>query len=472
MCTINYNETIKDYLRANSKITAENLGILILIDKIYEKQPKDIKLFRQKFHYFNPELLDNTENSEIIFFELLKSKEPLNVIKHRLNSYINLKLNYIDSYKSFNENLKTLKRYSFIVSSVIDDLLKATKFPQEIIEIYKEDKLVTECHDFYSLFLLYKKTKSKKIKFEIMRKIGLIELILRIRRSFNVDNYDFGLDKVKKLFKSGLGMARMKEKKYYLWLDEEDRVVYTQNKKKATKNYEIDLIKRQNLGKSINQMQTVILFPSKTMFGNIVLNYETRNKFRRNGDLSYSSFIEKVIRKNIEFPLHVRDILGVKLIVETEDNAMQFVEDLERFLGGISTRKKEKNALSKFGKKKLSEFSSNDYFVWKAVYDVTLPNPYISDFEKIMSFVKNNKEGFNFLKSKIDYFKNHPTDFIVEVQLQDLSSYFQSLVKGSSTMHDGLKMRQIRVNSLHKLFPQEIFNEELKKLKKDIIKKS
>jgi hypothetical protein len=484
MCTINYNELIMNYIRANPNISYDNIGTLILIDKLYEKLPDDLTNFRQKFNHFNPNLINNinfikkdvNNNFEkntfgILFLELLNSYEPTNVIKHRLNEYINVKLNYIDNYKNFDDNLKLLKRYSFIVSSIIDDILKAAKLPYDITEALKEDKLVTQTHDLYSLFLLFKKTKSKKIKFEILRKIGLIELILRIRRNYNIDDYDFANEKIKKLFKTGLGLNRLTQKTYYIWLDENDKVVYTQNKQKAIDNYEKDLKKRKSLAKPIYQLQNVILFPSKTIFGNIIFHYESRNKFRKNGDLSYSSVVEKIIRKNIEFPNQIKDILGIKFVLESEDSIMQLVFDLERFLGGISTRKKEKNALNKFGKKTLSELSSADFFVWKAVYDITLPNPFINDAEKIISFVKDNQNAFNFIKTKLDYYKDHPKDFIVEVQLQDIYSYFQSVVKGSTTLHDELKMRQIRVNSLYKLFPKEIFYDELQKIKLKILKK-
>ncbi|MFW6383513.1 MAG: hypothetical protein ACOCZQ_02620, partial [Nanoarchaeota archaeon] len=191
-----------------------------------------------------------------------------------------------------------------------------------------------------------------------------------------------------------------------------------------------------------------------------------------NGKLEYISVVEKMLRKNLSFPSQVRDIIGIRLIVENEDIIPGFILDLENFLGGSSTRNREKSGLNMFGKKKLSKYSSEDFYVWKAVYDVTLPNPTTRLLEKMLSVTKGNKEAQDMLKEHIEYLKDHPKDFIVEVQLQDIRSYLQSICRGSSSYHPYLKKRQIRDNSFYKLFPKEIYMNELKKLKKKILKKS
>jgi hypothetical protein len=51
------------------------------------------------------------------------------------------------------------------------------------------------------------------------------------------------------------------------------------------------------------------------------------------------------------------------------------------------------------------------------------------------------------------------------VQLQDIRSFLLSITRGSPTEHAWLKMNQIRSNSFYKLFPKEIFAEEIAKLK-------
>ena len=81
-----------------------------------------------------------------------------------------------------------------------------------------------------------------------------------------------------------------------------------------------------------------------TFSGNEILHMEIRNKFGNKGNISYVSYIEKMIRKNLEFPNQVHDTIGVKIVVEREDQIQGIIRDLESFLGGSSTRKMEKNS--------------------------------------------------------------------------------------------------------------------------------
>lgn len=473
MPNFNYHEKILQYQRKNPNLDYDTIGTLILMDKLYRDVPeKDLISFRQRFGHIDPNILEDTNNidySGLIFLKIAGSDEPFSVIKHRLNDYINIKSYYIDNYKSYDDNIVPIRRASIIVSSIIDDILKTAKFPDEMVDILRENKEVSSTHDLYGLLRLYRKTKNKRIKFEVMRKIGLIVLIKRIRRTFNTEEYDFAVEKIKNLFKTGLGLNKTKEKIYYLWLDDKDKVVFTENKKEAIELYKRDIKKRQNLALNTYPLQSFVCYPAKTKFGGMIMHSVVRNKFRKNGDLTYSSFVEKIIRKNIEFPSQVRDVIGVKLIVENEDQVQQLIYDLEAFLGGSSTRKKEKNSLNMFGKKSLGKFSSKEYFVWKAVYDITLSHPTIPELERIFSLVKGNKTAKTVLKNRMEYYMDRPKDFVVEVQLQDLQSYLLSIAKGSPTFHESLKMNQIRTNSFYKMFPKEIYHDELLGLKKKML---
>ncbi|MBU4501825.1 MAG: hypothetical protein KKA79_04480, partial [Nanoarchaeota archaeon] len=153
------------------------------------------------------------------------------------------------------------------------------------------------------------------------------------------------------------------------------------------------------------------------------------------------------------------------------DEIPEHIHHLETFLGGSSTRKQEKNTLHKFGKKRLGRWSSKDYFVWKAIYDIPLQHPSIYKVQRMMVLVdKSNKVAMKELKSMHKYFKDRPQDYVVEVQMQDINSYLLSIAQGSSSDHDVLKMNQIRSNSFFKFFPKEIYMKELSDLRKSILK--
>jgi hypothetical protein len=83
----------------------------------------------------------------------------------------------------------------------------------------------------------------------------------------------------------------------------------------------------------------------------------------------------------------------------------------------------------------------------------------------MLEITRGNEEAQEALKQRRDYFVNNPRDFVIEVQLQDIRSFLLSIASGSPTEHAWLKMNQIRSNSFYKLFPKEIFEEEVGKLK-------
>jgi hypothetical protein len=86
-----------------------------------------------------------------------------------------------------------------------------------------------------------------------------------------------------------------------------------------------------------------------------------------------------------------------------------------------------------------------------------------------MALTQENQAAQRELNDRLVYFLDNPKDFVVEVQLQDLSSYLSGIATGSSASHAQLKMNQIRLNSFFKFFPQEIYASELRSLRDQIL---
>ncbi len=441
---------------ANSGLSPEKYGILLLADRLYRDVPENLDIFRNRFSHLDPSNVEKNREG-ITFLKIAESDEPTSVIKHRLNSYINMKIHHMEDYRSYEENMVVFKKMSMHVTKILHEILVLGQFPEEIISTLKELPEVRRCHDFYDLLQMYRKARTRRLKFEILRKVGLIVLMARIRRVFAIEEYDFALEKVRYTFTKGLGLMKLPEKKYYMWLDSNSKLVYTSNKEKAEKLHKKDCEIRKSLGHGNYGLQTVNCESFKTRHGIQLLHMTQRNKLRKDGDLYMTSVVEKILRKNLEFPNQVRDILGIKLVVKTDEEIPQLISDLETFLGGSSTRKQEKNYLNKFGRRKLGEYSSKDFFVWKAVYDITLPHPSSPHVEKMMKLAKGNKMLQEALRERLDHFQSRPRDFVVELQLQELSSYLLSVARGSPSDHALLKMKQIRSNTFFKLYPKEIY---------------
>lgn len=464
MRIIDYGECIRFFLSCNPNLTAEELGVLLLSDNIYDTSPDDLEEFRKMFSHLDPKAAKEFL-SGITFLKIAANHNNEDETRKRLNDYINIKFNDVENPKPYSDNMKIFSKYSKIASFVISDILKTANFPSTLANHLSESSDVQECNDFYELFLLFHNSNDLRVKYEVLRKLGLIVLIARINRTFTLDELDDTLISVEKAFQKGLGLTFHDAKDYYVWIDENGKVASAENHTDAINLYSLSQKQRKENSLFPVNLEKVSCKPSTTKSGNKIINIEFRNKFKKNGVPTFTSITEKMIRKNYEFPNQVVDILGVKIIVEDEKDIPKTISGLEAFLGGTSTRKQEKNSYHMFGKKQLSRYSSDNYFVWKAIYDIALPHPSIATTTKMMKLTKFNKLAQQQLLKRYDFFLNHPRDHVIEVQLQDLRSYLYSMASGSPTEHSVLKMHQIRKNSYYKLFPKEIYSDAIKNLR-------
>jgi len=456
------------YHRCNPDLDHAQIGHLLLIDNIYKVLPADIKQFRLLFPHLDPKITE-VAASGMMFINFAKSKEPTSVIKHRLNQYINTKYNYLGNYRSYDQNMKRFKEHVRIATRIIDNILEIGDFPEIIKESLRISKRVRECTDFYGLLELFNKSKPKRTRFEILRQVGLTVLLSRIQRTYLLEDITSSMKDVKHVFHKGLGLDRKTKRNFYFWVDEKEKLVYTTNRKRAEALYNMTIIKRKRLALETYPMQTFEHSPYKSQFGNDILHMVLRDKVSGEDRKTYTSFVEKMARKNLEFTNQVHDVIGIKLVLSSEEDILNVINDIETFLGGSSTRKKEKNSLNKFGRKKLGKYSSKDYFVWKAVYDIALPHPSIQKLSKMLSLTKKGTKSHRMLLERMAYFKERPQDVVVEVQLQDLKSYLMSIAKGFPAEHSILKRNQVRTNSFYKFFPKEIYEPVLMKLRNKIL---
>jgi hypothetical protein len=465
----NYYEHIDLLLKSNPDLSPKKIGVLLTADSLYKEIPSDLLQFRRLYAHLDPNVIFN-KSDRTTFQEIASLKEPVSEIKQKLNSYINIKFNDIEHHKSYDENMKRFREFSVAASEIIEDSLKIAAFPLDIIKVLAEKDEVKNCYDFYKMLELYKNNHEPRIMYEIMRKLGLILLIARINRSFYISELDQRMEDVAEAFYNGLKKEDAKINALYFWLNAQDKVLFwTENNSELNLNYKQSMEERQRLALKTYSLQKYECLPFKTFNGNEIMCMTLRNKLKKDNMISYTSIVEKIIRKNLEYPSLVRDIIGLRILVKTENDIEPVINEIESILGGSSTRKQEKNSYHKFGKKLLGRYSSKDYFVWKAIYNITLPHPVIEDIRKMIKHSENNSEVKEFLNMHLDYYISNPQDFLVEVQLQDINSYIQSIAKGSPTEHALLKMNQVRSNSFYKIFPQEIYEKEIFDLKIKIL---
>lgn len=201
MINQNIREKIIFYLNANPNLSHEKVGILLNIDSLYSELPADMEKFRSRYIHLDPTIID-TFQGEIRFLKIQQKNISLtSTIKRELNNYLNIKYNSFGKKKSYSENMIKFKRHSQIASLILTDVLKRAKFSSEVQKVLNELTEVASCHGFYEMLVLFKKNKSARLRFEILRKLGLILLIARIERCFFVDDLNFILQEIEHIIK-------------------------------------------------------------------------------------------------------------------------------------------------------------------------------------------------------------------------------------------------------------------------------
>jgi len=459
-----YHSKISLFYETNPHLTHDELAVVLTADLMYKDLPDDLRDFRKKYAHLDPSVLERPHEG-ITFLRIAEATKPPGVLKDRLNAYLNVKFHDITNIKNYEDNTVLFRKRSEIASRVIEEILVRADFPKEIEAVLREKQEVRTCYDFYEMLQLFKGARGDRLRYEILRKIGLIVLSARIDRTVEMGELEKRKKEVWKVFHRGLRHTKKGKKEYFLWLNAKHKVEFTTDEKRARSTYNKELAIRRRQACKIYPLQRFVCHPFTTFSGNQILHMEIRNKFGSRARLSYASYVEKMVRKILEFPNQVHDTIGVKIVVEKEDQIPGIIRDLESFLGGSSTRKMEKNSYHRFGRRRLSDYSSPEYFVWKAIYDITLPHPSISQIKKMLKLTRGNGVAQKELRNRLKYFVDHPSDFVIEVQLQDIKSYLLSIAKGSSTAHACLKMNQIRSNSFYKFFPKEIYERDVTQLK-------
>jgi hypothetical protein len=464
-----YKAKIALFYEANPDLSHDELAVVLTADLMYRDLPDDLPEFRKKFAHLDPSVL--TRSSEgISFLGIAQARGSARVLKERLNAYLNVKFHDITHRKDYEANARLFRERSLHASRIIEEILAKAAFPEAVTEVLREKEEVRTCYDFYEMLRLYRAARDDRLRYEILRKIGLIVLTARIDRTVEMQDLEQRKKEVWRAFDRGLRRTRKERREYFLWLNAKHKVDYSTEERTARRNYAKEVETRKRQASMVYPLQRFVCHPFKTFSGNEILHLEIRNKFGDRGRPSYASYAEKMVRKNLEFPNQVHDTIGVKIVVEKEALIPGIIRDLESFLGGSSTRKMEKNSYHRFGRRRLSEYSSPEYFVWKAVYDIALPHSSIAQIRRMLKLTRDHPVARRELRKRLQYFFDHPCDFVIEVQLQDIQSYLLSIAKGSSTAHAWLKMNQIRSNSFYKFFPSEIYERDLARLKLKLLR--
>jgi hypothetical protein len=460
---------------------------------LYNPEPNDLESFRMNYPYFNPDIItDKNSKYRYQFIFLTEVNMEENGFIEMVNQYLNAKFNPVTHYKILEQNLEKFTRLAAESSTILNNILKRADFPEGIETLFRETHVVSETNDIRDMICLFNKQDSLKIKYEILRKIGLTVLLNRVKntqtfqKALNYNKY------INRLFLEKLNLKQQRHVvgdflKIYFWMNDNDNLVYSYNENKAIELHQADSMDRFNSGKTLNDLQTEIMFPQMTKAGNKVLKYVSRIKNKHQDKEDYTSVIEKIVRKNIRFPSEITDIHGVTFVVDSEQDTISLIAEIEDFLGGTNTRKNEK-IIEKTRDSGIIYDNKENFKIWKTIYDITFPHEMLdavnygilqiknditvleniisslsdlsgrdnqlSEINRHLSLKKKEAEKLHRLKGA---YENKPFDIYLEIQIQELKSYLLSKCYGSEIEHRLHKSRQVMSSTFYKLFPRKIY---------------
>ena len=157
-----------------------------------------------------------------------------------------------------------------------------------------------------------------------------------------------------------------------------------------------------------------------------------------------SSILSKMIRKGIDSPVKINDILGVMFIVKERKDVYKLANILETLFSGPFSWNDVVDTISNTGDKKLlNKYTGKGYQVFKTALSILYPE--------------------NILRE--DYYL-----FSTEFQIYTIEGYLRTIHSSHFASHRRLKTRQIIFGVLPYLFPKEIYGTSiLQKILNDFI---
>lgn len=486
-------------------VPVNEINIILYSHLLYQNEPEDVALFWKNYSYFDPNIIENREH-KFHFIELTKLRIDSKHFKKKLNTYLNVKFNPVNFYQLLEKNLSKFSQLSGESSIILQNILKRACLPTFVESVLAETGQVAETNDIIELVQIYKDSSDLRTKYEVLRKTSMSFLLGRVKNCLSFQKSPKYYKYLDRLFKSQLQLdnSRNIQESFpiYYWLNQDDQIVFYDTEKDAQAAYENDNRERDKKGKNIHPIQSEVITPITSLSGTSILRYISRIKNFNGIKEDYASIIEKTVRKNLLYPNEITDIYGITFVVNGEKEILNLKAELEDSLGGTNTRKDEK----KIRKAPISEYisqNSGEYFkIWKAIYDITLPHERLEiimgqinnikedtsvlqqvltkinhqeDTQKSMDFVQmhiqKKERELDHLKRIKSIYDSKSFDLQVEIQIQDLQSYLLSKCFGSSTEHAALKREQVLRSTLYKLFPKQIYEPFLMKLREKFLSK-
>lgn len=362
---------------------------------------------------------------------------------------LNQLLHPIGAASSLEADERTLASFLEDESTYVRELLGL--LPEEFARVFEPTAEVRDCRDLRSLgeLVFYRNRADveyeRRVRFEAQRKLYLTKLLLQIEHTRMIQDgprhraYLIGLLE-RELFSHVTDVRN--EVASYAPDPDFDLVRGGAAPAEETWGFRVHRVRRELSGATSD----VEIWHFDTRFKREVAGFEYApglSEYRVSERLRYgemqrghsASILSKMLRKGINNPNGISDMLGAKFIVRRERDVHRLAHLLHDLLGGIFVFRNQVDLFRRPSDHGLmNEFSAPDFRAFKEDVDV-LYQPHRSERER-------------------------PYLFSVELQILTVESFLQSVHSRAYTSHREYKRRQFLQGVMPLVFPSRIYTPE------------
>ena len=331
-----------------------------------------------------------------------------------------------------------LREADIYLASTIDLLPEASQ--QAVLPL----TLITECLDVRDLMGISIHGNDERLRYEARRKLALAQYLLQIDQSRSIQYGAVHKSHFEEILNEGLWRftKQIHDVQVGFHLDDDGRTMHysTRPEPGDTRwDFRSTFVEKERNGRAVSL--DILYYNCRFKRAVNPISFEVVDGTRRVVEQvrwtdmrqeTSGSILSKMIRKGVNNPNEISDIIGAMFIVNDNEALTDLLVLLDSCIGTPFGWRNVTDTLNRGpGGAALNEFSSSEFKVFKGDVDVLY-----------------EEEG-----------GGAPYRFPVEIQIYTLESYLRTVCGAHDASHLALKLRQFLFGLVPKLFPGEIYGE-------------
>ena len=305
---------------------------------------------------------------------------------------------------------------------------------------------VAECHDLRDLLGLVFHTEDLRLRYEAQRKLYLAQLLIDIDHSRHIQDGPQHLVYLEGLLQDSLWRYTRQTHELsigYLIGEDGETISYTSRPQAQHRLWTFRSIYLEKPAADRKLCLDILYYDCRFKRAIAPLSFEEvdgqrhvveRLRWRQMRQASSGSILSKMIRKGINNPDEIADLIAARFIVHDEDALNDLLLLLEAAIGNPFRWRNVTDTLGDERQgRQLNVYSSKRFRVFKGDMDILIPRTAAAP---------------------------QPYHFNVEVQIYTLESYLRTVCSSHEASHQALKQRQFLFGLVPMIFPRSIYGSD------------